>query len=939
MKRLVLFAALLFAAMPFAAAQQMQALPNDPAVRQGKLDNGLTYYIRHNDKPEQRAEFYLATNVGAIQETPDQDGLAHFLEHMCFNGTKNFPGKGILNWLESIGASFGGNVNASTGVEETQYMLNNIPLIRETVVDTCLLILHDYSHFVTNDPEEVDKERGVIIEERRARRNASWRLHEKSLPYYYGDTKYGECTLIGQLESLQNFKPESLVNFYQTWYRPDMQAVIVVGDVDVDVVEQKIKTIFADIPAAENPKAKDVIMIPGNEEPIAAVLTDPEVTNTQLEVLWKSDGRPEEINNTAQGMLLDLVIDVVSQIMTERFDEIVSKPGAPFFAADLQVGNLCETCEAVIGGVAVKDGEALTGLRAFLTEVEKMKRFGFTDDEVNRAKTEIESVYETRAKRAETRKNADFVPGLISNFFDNYAYMEPATEYQLVQMLLSQISAEVLNMLASQMITSENMVVLYKGPEKEGLAHPSEAELISVIKEVENSEIEATAAEAIATEFLDPSTLKGSKVKKSKSTIYGATEWTLKNGVKVVLLPTDYEKDRISFMLYKMGGTSLIETADLPSFEDNLYSMFTSYNGVSKFPASTVSKMLAGKQCSVSTNLTGLNTGVAGSSTRKDLETALQLLYLNYTDPRFDKDAFDQAEQTLRAILPNFVSQPNYKLQKELIGTAYDNNPRNVLISEEVLDKASLETIERVIRGLYKDAAGSTMIMVGDFDLNEVKPLIEKYVGSLPKGKKAPKWIDRNEDLTRKNVLNDFAVDMQTPMTTVAQIYRMDDKYSVENDLTYQALEYILNMLYVETLREDEGGTYGASVAVQLAREPKEFGMMQVVFQTNPPSADKLRKLAADGIRGIAENGPTAEQFDKTVKNLEKNIPELRINNNYWRMRIKEWYDYGIDYDKDHEAALKTLTPEKIKALAAKFLADGNLIEIVMRPDNTGEAE
>ena len=939
MKRFFLIAAMFFGALPFAGAQQLQQLPNDPAVRKGQLENGLTYYIRHNDKPEQRAEFYLATNVGAIQEAPDQDGLAHFLEHMCFNGTKNFPGKGILNWLESIGASFGGNVNASTGVEETQYMLNNIPLVRETVVDTCLLILHDYSHFVLNEPEEIDKERGVIIEERRARRNASWRLHEKSLPYYYGDTKYGECTLIGHLESLQNFKPESLVDFYHTWYRPDMQAVIVVGDVDVDAVEQKIKTIFADIPAAENPKAKDVIMIPGNEEPIVAVLTDPEVSNTQLEVLWKSDARPEEINSTAQGMLLDLVIDVVSQIMGERFDEIVSKPGAPFFAAQLEVGNLCETCEAVIGGVAVKDGEAVTGLRAFLTEVEKMKRFGFTDDEVNRAKTEIESVYETRAKRAATRKNDEFVPGLISNFFDNYSYMEPATEYQLVQMLLSQINAEVLNMLASQMITAENMVVLYKGPEKEGIIHPAESELLSVIKEVENAEIEAPAAEAIATEFLDPSTLKGSKVKKSRSTIYGATEWTLKNGVKVVLLPTDYEKDRIMFNLYKMGGASLIETADLPSFEDNLYSMFTSYNGVSKFPASTVSKMLAGKQCSVNANITGLNTGVAGSSTRKDLETALQLLYLQYTDPRFDKDAFDQAEQTLRAILPNYVSQHNYKLQKELISTAYDNNPRSIVISEEVLDKASLETIERVVRGLYKDAAGSTMIMVGDFDLDEVKPLIEKYVGSLPKGRKAPKWIDRNQDLTRKNVLDDFSVDMQTPMTTVAQIYRMDDRYTVENDLTYQALEYILNMLYVETLREDEGGTYGASVAVQLSREPKEFGMMQIVFQTNPPSADKLRQLAAEGIRGIAQNGPTAEQYDKTVKNLEKNIPELRINNSYWRARLKDWYDYGIDYDKEHEAALKSLTPEKIKNLAAKFLADGNLIEIVMRPDKTAEAE
>ena len=939
MKRILLIVALLLSAAHFSGAQQMQALPNDPAVRQGKLENGLTYYIRHNDVPEQRAEFYLATNVGAIQEAPDQDGLAHFLEHMCFNGTKNFPGKGILNYLESIGASFGGNVNAATGVEETQYMLNNIPLLRETVIDTCLLILHDYSHFVTNDPEEIDKERGVIIEERRARRNASWRLHEKSLPYYYGDTKYGECTLIGQLESLQNFKPESLVNFYQTWYRPDMQAVVVVGDVDVDAVEQKIKAIFADIPAAENPKQKDFIKIPDNEEPIIGVLTDPEVSNTTVEILWKSDARPEEINNTAQGMLIDLITDMVSQIMAERFSEIVSKPGAPFFAADLGVGNLCESCEVVMGDVAVKDGEAVTGLRAFLTEIEKMKRFGFTDDEVSRAKTEIESVYETRSKRADTRKNSEFVPALINNFFDNYAYMEPATEYQVAQMLLSQINADVLNMIVAQMITAENMVVLYKGPEKEGLVHPTEAELLSVVKEVENAEIEAPEAEAIATEFLDPSTLKGSKVKKSKSTIYGATEWTLKNGVKVVLYPTDFEKDRVVFNLYKMGGSSLIETEDLPSLESNLYELFMSYNGVADFSASTVSKMLAGKQLSVNTNITGLNTGLAGTSTRKDLETTLQLIYLNYTQPRFDKDAFDQAEQTLRAILPNYVTQPNYKLQKELYGTIYENNPRNFVISEEVLDKASLETMERVIRGLFKDAAGSTMIMVGDFDVDEVKPLIEKYVGSLPKGKKAPKWIDRNEDITHKNVLNDFSVDMQTPMTTVAQIYRFDDSYSVENAVVYSALEYILNMIYIETLREDEGGTYGASVSASLNREPKQYGVLQVAFQTNPSSADKLRELALDGIRKIAAEGPTDEQYDKTIKNLEKTVPERRITNSYWMSAIKNWYDHGNDSVAEYDEALKAITPAKIKNLAARILSEGNLAEIVMRPDNTAEAE
>ena len=306
LSRIILSLGLVLGSMvAFAQGQALQNLPNDPAVKKGQLDNGLTYYIRHNALPEGRAEFYLATNVGAIQETPDQDGLAHFLEHMCFNGTKNFPDKKILDYLQSIGASFGGNVNASTGVEQTIYMLNNIPLVNDSVIDTCILIMHDYSHFVLNSPEEIDKERGVIIEERRQRRNAQWRLHEQSLPYYYGDSKYGSCTLIGSQENLETFKPESLVNFYQTWYHPDMQALVVVGDIDPDAVEQKIKRIFSDIPKAENPKPKDVIKIPENAEPIVGVLTDPEATTYTFEVLWKHDALPEEYNSTTVGVLHD----------------------------------------------------------------------------------------------------------------------------------------------------------------------------------------------------------------------------------------------------------------------------------------------------------------------------------------------------------------------------------------------------------------------------------------------------------------------------------------------------------------------------------------------------------------------------------------------------------------------------------------------------------
>ena len=317
-----LIAAVLFGTAALANGQQMPTLPNDPAARVGKLENGMTYYIRHNDKPAGRAEFYLATNVGALQEEPDQDGLAHFLEHMCFNGTKNFPGKGILNWLESIGASFGGNVNASTGVEQTIYLLNNIPLVRPTVIDTCLLIMHDYSHFVTCDPVEIDKEREVILEEKRSRNTASWRMREQSSPYIYGDTKYATTTIIGSEENLKTFKPESLTNFYHTWYRPDMQALVVVGDFDVDEVEAKIKSTFADIPAVENPRQKEVIRIPDNEEPIIGVLTDKENNQTSITVYWKSEPMPEEMNNTAIGMLTNIVKNLVSNIMNERFSDL-----------------------------------------------------------------------------------------------------------------------------------------------------------------------------------------------------------------------------------------------------------------------------------------------------------------------------------------------------------------------------------------------------------------------------------------------------------------------------------------------------------------------------------------------------------------------------------------------------------------------------------------
>lgn len=933
--RKVLISTIAFAMAFVASAQapQIAELPMDPAVRKGVLDNGMTYYIRHNDKPEQRAEFYLATNVGAIQEAPDQDGLAHFLEHMCFNGTKNFPGKGIINWLESIGASFGGNVNASTGVESTMYMLNNIPLIRESVIDSCILIMHDYSHFVTCDPAEIDAERGVILEEKRTRNTAQWRMYEGLRKYLYKDTKYVDCSIIGTEENLKTFKPESLTSFYHTWYRPDMQALVVVGDVDVDKVEAKIKSIFADIPAVENPRQKDVIEIPGNQEPIIGIVTDPEATSTEVLAIWKSQPLPEMFNNSVQGLMVDLIKDLIGQMMSERLGDIAAKADAPFLQASFGTQKFCETMEGTLFAVSAESGKALSAFEAAFLEVARMQKYGFSDSELQRAKSELLSVYETRANKADTRKNSEFIRGIINNFFDNTDLMDPKTKLEYVSQLLNQIDAKTINMIASQMITDDNLVVVYQAPEKDGIVHPTTEQLGAVIVSVKNADIKPMDGEEIPSEFVDPASLKGAKVKKSKAALYGATEWTLKNGVKVVLLPTDYEKDRVNIYLHKSGGLSLVDDADIAQFDYNITSSFNSVSGVSKYSATQVGKMLAGKQVAVNPFYRELSCGFSGFATRKDLETAFQLLYLNYTDPRFDQTEYDNAIKSIASVLPNIESTPDFILQKEVASVLYNDHPREKVISSETLEAASMQKMENIVRNvLYKDAAGVIVFVVGDFDIAAVKPLVEKYVGSLPKGKHPTEWKDRGVYVTDEPVTDDFKVAMATPKVTVVQAFKNNREFSVERQLSYSAMSYILDMIYVSTLREEEGGTYGASARASIYRAPKSYGLLQVAFDTNPEKADKLRELAIDGLKKLAQEGPTEEQFDKTVKNFRKNLPERKITNNYWLNALHNYYVYGNDSVSEYEAALDALTPDKVKAAAQEFL-DGNLIEFVMRPE------
>ena len=930
MKRFFLSLSMLFIVL---VTFGQSVLPIDPEVRVGKLENGLTYYIRHNDKPAQRAEFYLATNVGAFQEEDDQDGLAHFLEHMCFNGTKNFPDKKLLEYLQSIGANFGRNINASTGFEQTQYMLNNIPIIREGIIDSCLLVLHDYAHYVTCDPKEIDAERGVILEERRSRRDADWRLFESSLPYYYGDTHMARRTLIGGEEQLKTFKPESLVNFYRKWYHPDMQAVVVVGDFDVDMMEQKIKNTFASIPAPEVPTVKPITPIPGNAEPVVGILTDPEATTSAIEMLWRGDAMPKEMASTDVAFMMDIIKRIISIVFSERMEAITASANAPFLNAYLGISPVCEGCEAVQAQVSFKDGDYKNALKAFYTEVEKIKRYGITVGEFERAKLELVSRAEKAVEAAPSRENAEFVWPILGNFFENKYLLTPEMNLQFTQAICGQLQAAMFQQIMAQVITDENFVVLYKAPEREGLAHPTQEELLAVINEVKASEVEAPVEEGASEPLMNADAVKNGKIKKEKAGAYGSTVWTLSNGVNVVYLPTKHKNDEVIIKLVMQGGRSLIETAELPSFEDNIWMLYQNNRGLSKFSGVELKKMLTGKNVHCSLNIGATQHGVNVLTTPKDIETAMQLLYLNITAPRYNDDEFQTGLTQIKAILPNLENQPTMKMQKYVMETVYGNHERRQVLNGEMVEKANIADVEKASQRLFGNVAGATVYVVGNVDAETLKPLVEKYIASLPAGKKGAKVVDHNEYVVKGEITKDCPVAMETPLSTVIQVYSADMPYSLQDEVLLDAAVGYLEILYTETLREGEGGTYGAGVASNFSRELKETAMLQVVFQTNPESAKKLSDLAVSGMQKLIAEGVPADKLEMVVLNLKKNIPQDRISNNYWYNCLKNNMQYGEDYDAEYEAAVNTITSDAVVAVVKKLVEQGNFIQLTLSPE------
>ena len=942
MKRLLILAIAVMT-MVGATAQtnpMLSPLPMDKEVRYGKLENGMTYYIRHNQKPAGMADFYILHDVGAIQENDDQQGLAHFLEHMAFNGTKNLPDKMLINYLETVGVKFGRNLNAYTSFDQTCYNISDVPTTRQGIIDSALIMLHDWSHFISLEAEEIDAERKVIKEELRTRDGASWRSMLNLLKVLYKDTKYAERNLIGHLDGLESFPHSALREFYLQWYRPDYQAIVIVGDIDVDKVEAQLKTLMSDIPASSaGASKKEQHPVPNNEEPIVSVFADKEMMQSSVSLYIKHQAMPKEYKNTLSGVVYNIATGYISLMSRERLSEIVMSPDAPFTSAYLHIGSvgINPLSEALVMSANVKDGEILKGYEAMTTELEKLQRFGFTQSEFERAQVEIMNSIERTLKTKEDRLNSDFVQTYLNNYSDNTPILEAEEEFKTDSMIVKMLTIEAINGMLKQYITDNNQVIVANVPSKEGVINPTQEEILAVRTKVMNSEVEAYMDDTVKEPLIaEDIVLVGSPVEKeSTNETYGTTEWTLENGVKVILKPTTYKSDEVRLSVSSEGGLATLTDDEYHTGE--MISDIVAISGISKFSANDLKKQLTGKTVSFQPWTSAYRHGASGFSSPKDLETLLQLTYLGFTAPRYNEDDFNTLMNMAKTQVENMKSNPDYVAYNEYMKTIYGNNLRRQIISAEIIEGLEFAEIQPVFEKLYPGANGFTFTFVGNIDPATLKPLVEKYIGSIPTTAKAIKNTDDNVSVVTGNVDHNFTTAMQQPKVNVNFYLSGEMDYTLENKLALEFLKGALDSRYLVTVREEKGGTYGVNSAVKMDSYPNNKYSLRIVFDTNEEMADELSSLIIPEIEKIAKEGPLSEDIEKTREYLLKNWDDELKQNDNWQKYISEYRVNDIDYITDYKNILLSITNEDVQKLAKQILKDGNLIKMTMRPEATEE--
>lgn len=948
MKKLVL-TIVAFAAAMGAMAQEnpmMAPIAPDQDVRIGRLENGLTYYIRHNEKPKDLADFWILYDVGAIQEEDDQQGLAHFLEHMAFNGTKNLPGKQLIEYAENIGVKFGVNLNADTSWDQTRYRLTDVPVkrdgaVRESVIDSALLILHDWSHFIALESEEIDSERGVIMEELRTRDGAEWRSTMELIKALGKGTRYEHRNLIGYLDFLESFPYDALRNYYAKWYRPEMIAFIIVGDVDVDSVENKIRTLMADIPVSSADAAqKEVVVVPDNEEPIISVYTDPEMRQSQASIYYKHPAQSNLVNGSIMGEFINLIQAYMITMGNARLAEIAMQPDAPFLQAFIHYGGvgIIPTLETGIVGVTSKEGELAQAFASVLVEVERMRRHGFTESEFERAKAELLRQCERQYDNRNDRTNGSFVQLYISHYQKNTAIPDAETEWQMDNAFLNQMSVDMINQYVKEAFAPKNQVVTLTAPEKEGLQNPDTEMVAAIMAQIEalpDEAIEPYADDTVTEPLIaENEKFKGSAVKTSAvNEEMGAIEWTLKNGTRIIVKPTAFKADEIQFTAIAKGGSAMIPDADEAAIARQFLAPIRQMSGLSQFSATDLRKQLSGKAVNVSPFVSDYEHGLRGSSSPKDLETFLQLVYLNFTAPRFDPDDYGTFYNQYRGYLENMNTNPDYLFQSQVMKTLYNDNPRKQIISAELLDKVNFSRLAAINGMLFPDANEFVFTFVGNVDPETLRPLVEKYIGSIPATKAQLKLVDDHADIVKGEVYKEFKTAMQQPKVSIFFGFSGNIDFTLKNNLTLYLLDAALSNRYLETIREEMGATYSIGAGGDIDYEPDQEYFVQVGCDTNEKQADEVMTAIMAELQTIAQEGPRTEDVEKTREYLFKEHKNNLEQNGPWMSYLKRFYETGVDYVNGYEELLASITGDDVKALAQKILSDGNLIKVVMRPE------
>ena len=934
MKRVfILIAALTLGLGTMASAQQMPPIPVDPNVKIGKLDNGLTYYIRHNEEPKGQANFYIAQKVGSILEDEEQRGLAHFLEHMCFNGTEHFPGNGVVKYCESIGVKFGADLNAYTSIDETVYNIDNVPVAKvPSAVDSCLWILHDWADGLLLLPEDIDGERGVIHEEWRSRQNAQMRMYEQFLPVIYPNNKYAERLPIGLMEVVDNFPYQVLRDYYEKWYRPDQQGIVVVGDIDVDEVEGKIKDIFGTIVTPENPAERYYVPVEDNDETIVSIVKDKEFPYSQSYFFWKHDAYPDAMKGDMNYLVYKYCMGMADMMLNERLQELTKLPEPPFMMA--QFGSdeeffLAKTKKSFMGIVVNGEDQLKDAVATVWREILRAKRGGFTASEYERARSEYMSQVESDYNAREKKSSGAFCREYVRHFIDNEPIMGIENQYQLSQQLCPNIPVEVVNQVFAQMVEEgKNIVLVSMLPDKEGVTYPSEAEMKQMIADVAAEDIEPYKEE-VSNEPLMSVLPKGGKIKKTKDAPFGYKKYILSNGATVYVKTTDFNKDQILLRAFSEGGISLYPKSDALALKN--IGVFTE-GGVGNFSETALTKALAGKQVSVNPFIGNYEEGVTASTTPKEFETMMQLTYLYFTAQRTDEDAFKSWQNKMRSQLQNREAQPLSAFQDTLNALIYNNNPLAGYMKAAEVDNVDYARIMQIAKERFANAADFTFIITGAFDEATMLPLVAQYIGGLPSKGKAEKAKSMDLSFAGGNIDKEFGKKMETPMAIVLYLESAKGDFNLKNDLTLEIAHQILDIIYTEEIREKEGGTYGVSTdgGYNYSFLPETQSYLQIVYQTSPEEYTRLNARIEELLAEFAQNGPSEANIAKVKDYMHKKHQENLRENRFWSSTLKDYLKYGVDYDTDYDKVLDSITAEDIRAAIANILAEKNQTRIVM---------